>query len=577
MKGKKITIVAVLLLLCVLSRQQEEMVQQESIILGSHDVLVLQVEAVPSSGYVWELGDMGLLELIEVREVPVQPSLFGSPVEQELVLVGREVGERKVELEYRRPWEEEIIAWAVVDVEVESVYVGDVADLRSLRPSAGAPTGDATTEGLPEKYDARGIVGNIPVRDQGNCGSCWAFATGFATESAMMKQGDWADLSEQYLVSCYKRWNGCCGGRWAFDHYLEGPEPQGGLVLEATFPYIAKNGTCKHPYLREGIIDFSAFVESPYDVASTIAIKEAILGRGGVAAAVCVNSAFARYDSGTFTTGEGCTHSNHAIGLVGWDDARGREGAWLLRNSWGEGWGEDGYMWIEYGASRIGDSAIYAAYSGDGPPEPTPTPTPDPDVAMWPEPEDAVVAPGAEFTITTWLTGMTSAGAWEIHYCYDPNVVQLLKASHSDWLESTGRNAIKLGPSVDVEEGTIVLGEATYGGGPGPDGGGPIVYLQFWATNEGSFTLDLHDEIAMDSAAEIVEVDEVRDGTITVAEPTPTSSPSPPATPTTTPPTPPTPIPCPSAIPVLILGGAALTSLVGYGLWSSKHCQEAKT
>jgi cathepsin L len=96
-------------------------------------------------------------------------------------------------------------------------------------------------------------------------------------------------------------------------------------------------------------------------------IKQAIQTYGPVAAAVYVGSYFQSYTGGVFDKNEssnggfcGCSapsQVNHAIVLIGWDDSKQ---AWLLRNSWGPGWGESGYMWIKYGASQVGYAAVIA-------------------------------------------------------------------------------------------------------------------------------------------------------------------------------------------------------------------------
>ncbi len=115
-----------------------------------------------------------------------------------------------------------------------------------------------------------------------------------------------------------------------------------------------------------------AYVGTSSSVPATSAIKQAIYGHGPVAAAVCVNTAFQNYGGGV-STGPGCTSVNHAIVLVGWDDVHQ---AWILRNSWGPNWGENGYMRIGYGVSEVGYSANYISYEGSTGPTPTPSPTP---------------------------------------------------------------------------------------------------------------------------------------------------------------------------------------------------------
>ena len=100
-------------------------------------------------------------------------------------------------------------------------------------------------------------------------------------------------------------------------------------------------------------------------------LKQAIYDYGPVSAAICVGYAFHYYDGGVFDTDEtsSCPPGNpvdHGVVLVGWDDNRGSSGAWLLKNSWGPYWGEDGYMWIEYGISNVGYGAAYVDYEGGG-------------------------------------------------------------------------------------------------------------------------------------------------------------------------------------------------------------------
>jgi uncharacterized protein (TIGR03382 family) len=97
------------------------------------------------------------------------------------------------------------------------------------------------------------------------------------------------------------------------------------------------------------------------------------------------------YTGGVFK-GSACSQANHAVVLVGWDDAGGY---WHMRNSWGADWGENGYMRIAYGANVVGTSAVYAVYPGYSPgpspspspnPNPTPTPTPTPTPSPGPTP-----------------------------------------------------------------------------------------------------------------------------------------------------------------------------------------------
>jgi hypothetical protein len=106
-------------------------------------------------------------------------------------------------------------------------------------------------------------------------------------------------------------------------------------------------------------------------------LKQAILDHGPLAVGVCANAAFQAYNGGVFNNCSG-GGADHAVMIVGWDDSQGASGVWVIRNSWGEDWGEDidgnpwdadtpgGYMRIEYGCSSIGASASYIDYTGTG-------------------------------------------------------------------------------------------------------------------------------------------------------------------------------------------------------------------
>ena len=96
-------------------------------------------------------------------------------------------------------------------------------------------------------------------------------------------------------------------------------------------------------------------------------MKQAMYEHGPLSVCVSVDSSFQAYNGGIFNNC-GSTSINHAVVLVGWDDSLGSNGVWIMRNSWGTNWGEDGYMYIEYGCARIGYAAIYTRYTRRLPP-----------------------------------------------------------------------------------------------------------------------------------------------------------------------------------------------------------------
>jgi C1A family cysteine protease len=200
------------------------------------------------------------------------------------------------------------------------------------------------TRALPSSFDWASQGKVTAVRNQGNCGSCWAFATMGAYESALLIfRGVNVNLSEQFLVSCNTNGYSCNGG-WAAWSTMTGGTP-----TEADYPYTATNGTC-----RSGLTKYYP-LKSSYSVTNSIdAIKNAIYAYGSVFTCVYADSAFSYYTGGTFYGGSG--YINHAVVLTGWDDSRQ---AWRMKNSWGTGWGESGYMWIRYNTGGIGQYTSY--------------------------------------------------------------------------------------------------------------------------------------------------------------------------------------------------------------------------
>jgi len=216
------------------------------------------------------------------------------------------------------------------------------------------------TENLPAKFDWRERTGCPPIRDQLDCGACWAFGTTAPLEAnILIKDGLTVDLSEQWLISCNTDGWDCIGGWWAHKYHV-----QPGAVLESDFPYDGSLLPCVEPYPHLYRIKSWGFVSSEYNVAPTDMIKAAIMDYGPVACGIYTGKAFQAYTDGVFNISESGTLTvNHAVTIVGWDDTLGG-GVWIIRNSWGTGWGVGGYMYITYGTSKVGYSANYVIYEG---------------------------------------------------------------------------------------------------------------------------------------------------------------------------------------------------------------------
>jgi len=198
-----------------------------------------------------------------------------------------------------------------------------------------------------------------PIQSAGGCGSGWAFVTTGVFEGIIkMKKGITVNLSEQYLIDCNTSGYGCYGG-W-FCHYMH-MAPYGAR-LESCYPYTGKQGPCNPnncPWAYR--ISNWGYVGSSSSVPSVTAIKQKIYDYGSVAACVYADSYFQAYTSGCFSRNASGS-PNLAIILVGWDDSRCTTGAWRLKNYWGTGWGESGFMWIKYGVQKVGYAANYVVY-----------------------------------------------------------------------------------------------------------------------------------------------------------------------------------------------------------------------
>jgi C1A family cysteine protease len=208
---------------------------------------------------------------------------------------------------------------------------------------------------LPSNYDWRDHGGVTPPRNQGDCGSCWAFAAAGEMEAKILiEYGKSLNLSEQQIVSCNPYGAGCDGG-WAgaayyvFMHY--------GGILENCMPYAGSDHiACRQDdYLK--FTDMEGWSSIANDIDQ---IKTAVLNNGPVCTSVDANDAWDGYSGGIIDApGNG---TNHLVLIVGWDDRMGTDGVWIVKNSWGAGWGDAGFCYVEYGACNIGSGVTSLTY-----------------------------------------------------------------------------------------------------------------------------------------------------------------------------------------------------------------------
>jgi len=200
------------------------------------------------------------------------------------------------------------------------------------------------------------------VKYQGICGSCWAFTSAAVYETDyLVKNGKTLDLSEQAILDCAVDRNGndagSCDGGWyggVFDYLMVK-----GARTEAENPYKTKTGFCSDTSKSKYTIVKWGYIRRDAGIPSVQEMKEAISKYGAIAATIKVTPAFQAYKSGIFdehTSVSAPNDVNHAVTIVGWNDSKQ---AYLVKNSWGPQWGENGYIWVEYGCNNIGYGAAW--------------------------------------------------------------------------------------------------------------------------------------------------------------------------------------------------------------------------
>jgi len=227
------------------------------------------------------------------------------------------------------------------------------------------PDPEASNDMLPTSFDSRDKWSNCvhPIRDQKQCGSCWAFG---ASETLSDRFCIFSDgkvnvvLSPEDMVECDQRDMGCNGGNlnraWK---YLENT----GIVTEKCLPYTSGDGStdrcpskCESP-----AIDYEKYKcekGSIVTARTADAIKSQIYNYGPMETGFTVYSDFMNYASGVYTHQTGHMEGGHAVKIVGWGLENGLE-YWLCANSWGPGWGIDGFFKIAFGECGI-DQSVYA-------------------------------------------------------------------------------------------------------------------------------------------------------------------------------------------------------------------------
>lgn len=216
---------------------------------------------------------------------------------------------------------------------------------------------EVCVQSLPMAWDWRINGGVTSVKNQGSCGSCWAFAAmGDFESKVLIKQFLNYDFSEENLKEC-NYWGHNCGGghAWSATNHFT----REGVVFESCDPYHPyKTGNCNQTCAK--IKQITGWRILPNDVN---AIKQAVYQYGPVYTTMYASfPGFSTYDGTYCLYYPGSEAPNHAVLIVGWDDNMthaGGKGAWIVKNSWGTSWGANGYFYIAYDSARIGQGSCY--------------------------------------------------------------------------------------------------------------------------------------------------------------------------------------------------------------------------
>jgi len=217
----------------------------------------------------------------------------------------------------------------------------------------GGEVAEPVTTDAPTSFDWRTQNKITPVKDQAQCGSCWAFSCTESIESVyMIAKGvngpQMPPLAPQQIVDCDTGDGGCSGGDLpsCYKYVISA----GGLEKESDYPYHAKDEACKNVRTKDyvKISNFKYVIPSGSTNENTMA---SFLAASSPISIIVDASSWSSYRSGILMASQ-CGHNlDHAVQAVGYDTGKGY---WIVRNSWGADWGENGFIRLQFGKNTCG-------------------------------------------------------------------------------------------------------------------------------------------------------------------------------------------------------------------------------
>ncbi|XP_022135756.1 cysteine protease XCP2 [Momordica charantia] len=223
--------------------------------------------------------------------------------------------------------------------EFQNMYLGLKVDSSRTRQSPEEFTYKDVVD-LPKSVDWRKKGAVAHVKNQGSCGSCWAFSTVAAVEGInMIVSGNLTSLSEQELIDCDRPYNnGCHGG--LMDYAFSFIVSNGGLHKEEDYPYLMEESTCENKKEELEVVTISGYKDVPENNEASL-IKA--LAHQPVSVAIEASGRDFQFYSGGVFDGHCGTELDHGVTAVGYGSTKGVDYI-IVKNSWGPKWGEKGYI-----------------------------------------------------------------------------------------------------------------------------------------------------------------------------------------------------------------------------------------